>query len=197
VYRLTVDEITVHAAARTELEETVTALGGSLSTHPLMAIVDPLDTHVVTGHRVIERPQGYCDAPQAVLLGLGVARREVFMLREAAIDDCIKAALLTHEAEHDRGLGKAIHEFIQQQRPILARRLEELKHRSAADPQSAVRAFEAGVQRLLAALLEEFKQQKVPDIEQAVDSVGHLAALSNSCNGRLGELEKMARGEAL
>jgi hypothetical protein len=109
----------------------------------------------------------------------------------------VKAALLTHEAEHDRALGQAIHDFIQKQRPKLAQQLEELKRRSAADAQSAAQAFEAGLQILLAALLKEFKEEKIGDIKRSVDSVSRLAALSNACNGRLGELEKMARGEAL
>jgi hypothetical protein len=55
VYRLTVDQVTVHATTRAEIEEIVGVLAGTLSTHPLMAIVDALDTHVATKHRIIER----------------------------------------------------------------------------------------------------------------------------------------------
>src|SRR5262245_47833273 len=117
VHRLTVDQVTERAATQAEIEDIITALAGTPATHPLMAIVDAIDTRFALEHRVIERPQGYCDAPEAVLLGVGVTRREVFIVHEAAIDVCVKAALLTHEAEHDRALGKAIHEFIQQQRP--------------------------------------------------------------------------------
>jgi hypothetical protein len=113
VYRLTADQVTEHAATRAEIEGIVNAVAGAHSIHPLMAIVDAIDTRVALEHRIVERPHGYCDAPEAVLLGLGVARREVFILREAAIDNCVKAALLTHEAEHDRALGTAIHDFIQ------------------------------------------------------------------------------------
>jgi hypothetical protein len=36
-----------------------------------------------------------------------------------------------HEGEHNRALGDAIHAFIQQHRPELARQLGELKRRSA------------------------------------------------------------------
>jgi hypothetical protein len=197
VYCLTADHVIDHAATRAEIEDIVTALAGTPSAHPLMAIVDAIDTQVAVEHRIVERPQGYCDAPEAVLLGLGVARREVFIQREAAIDNCVKAALLTHEAEHDRALGKAIHDFIQQRRPKLAQRLEELKRQSARDRQSAMQAFEAGLQTLLATMEKEFKEQKIGDIKQSVDSESRLAALSNACNGKLGELEKISRGEPL
>lgn len=197
VYRMSVDKVTAHAATRAEIEEIATAFASNLSTHPLMAIVDAIDTRVATEHRIIERPQGYCDAPEQVLLGLGVAQREVFILREAALDHCVRAALLMHEAEHDRALGEAIHDFIQLQRPKFEEQLEELKRKSAADAPSATRAFEAGIQMLLAATLREFKEEKISSIKQSVDSVSRLAALSNACNGRLGELEKMTRGETL
>jgi hypothetical protein len=197
MYRLTADHVTEHAATRAEIEDIVTALAGTPSAHPLMAIVDAIDTRVAVEHRVVERPEGYCDAPAAVLLGLGVARRDVFILREAAIDHCVREALLTHEAEHDRALGKAIHDFIQQHRPKLVERLEEFKRQSARDRQSAMQAFDAGLRMLLATMLMEFKEEKIGDIKQTVDSVSRLSALSNACNGKLGELEKMSRGKAL
>jgi hypothetical protein len=186
-----------NAATRAEIEGVVSALAGSPSGHPLIAIVDALDTRVGIVHRVIERRQGYCDAPERILLGLGVARREVFILREAALDPCVREALLTHESEHDRALGNAIHDFIQQHGPELGQRLEALKRQSARDPRSAIQAFEAGLQVVLATLMKEFKEEKIDDLKQSVDSVSHLAALSNACNGRLGELEKLSRGEAL
>ena len=197
VYRLAVDQVTDHAVTRAEIESMVTALAGTPSTHPLMAIVDAIDTRVAVEHRIVERPQGYCDAPEAVLLGLGVTRRKVFILREAAADPCVKAALLEHEAEHDRALGSAIHDFIQQHRPEFAQRLEQLKRQTARDRQAAASAFEAGLQMFLATMMKKFKEEKIGDIKLSVDSVSRLAALSNACDGRLGELEKISRGEAL
>jgi hypothetical protein len=164
VHRLTVDQVTERAATPAEIEDIIAALAGTHSTHPLMAIVDAIDTRVAVEHRVVERPQGYCDTPEAVLFGLGVTRREVFIVHAAAIDACVRAALLTHEAEHNRALGKAIHDFIQQQRPMVAQRLDELKRRSAADPQSAARAFETGLRMLLAAMMKEFKEAKLGEI---------------------------------
>jgi hypothetical protein len=96
VYRLTVDRVTEHAATRAEMDEIITALAGTPSAHPLIVIVDAIDTRLAVEHRIVERPEGYCDAPEAVVLGLGVARREVFILRAAAADPCVKAALLEH-----------------------------------------------------------------------------------------------------
>jgi hypothetical protein len=197
VYRLNVDQVSEQAATQAEIDEVISALSGSHHAHPLMAIVDAIDTRTSIEHRIVGRPQGYCDAPEAVLLGLGVTRREVFILREAAADPCVKAALLEHEAEHDRALGSAIHDFIQQHRPQFAQRLEELKKQTARDRQAAASAFEAGLQMFLATMMKEFKEEKIGDIKLSVDSVSRLAALSNACDGRLGELEKISRGEAL
>src|SRR5690242_16258729 len=55
-------------ATRAEIEGMVTALAGTPSTHPLMAIIDAIDTRVAVEHRIVETPEGYCDAPEAVLL---------------------------------------------------------------------------------------------------------------------------------
>jgi hypothetical protein len=49
----------------------------------------------------------------------------------------------------------------------------------------------------LAAMVKEFKEDKITEVKQSVDSVTRLAVLSNACNGKLGELEKISRGEAL
>jgi len=197
VYRLTVDHVTVHAVAGMGMEQIMAGLGGIPSAHRLMAIVIAIDTRAAVEHRVVEGHQGYCDAPKAVLIGLGVAHRKVFILHEAAMDRCVKAALLMHEADHYRAVGKAIHDFIRQQQAQLTQRLEELKRQSARDRQLAVRTFEAGLEVLLTTTLKEFEDEKIDGIKKSVDSVSRLAALSNACHGRLGELEKMARGEAL
>jgi len=197
VYLLAVDQVTDHAATRAEIESMVTALAGTPSTHPLMAIIDAIDTRVAVEHRIVERPQGYCDAPESVLVGIGVTRRKVFILQEAAVDACVKAALLEHEAEHDRALGSAIHDFIQQHRPKFVQRLEELKRQSVRHHQTAARAFEAGLQMFLATMMKELKEEKIAEAKQSVDSVSRLTALSSACDGRLGELEKIARGESL
>jgi hypothetical protein len=62
-----VDKVTAHAATWAELEEIVAAFAGNLSTYPLMAIVDAIDTRVAIEHRVVERPQGFCDVPGQIL----------------------------------------------------------------------------------------------------------------------------------
>jgi len=58
------------------------------------------------------RKEGFCDAPEAVLIGFGAVTRHLFMTPEAAAEPCVRSALLAHEGRHDRTLDEAIHAFI-------------------------------------------------------------------------------------
>jgi hypothetical protein len=44
---------------------------------------------------------------------------------------------------------------------------------------------------------KEFKEEKIGQVQQSVDSVSRLAELRNACNGRLEQIEKTARQDRL
>jgi hypothetical protein len=192
-YQLSSDHVTEHIATTTEIARLAASSGQARPPHPLMAVVDTIDTEVAVVHRLVASPEsGYCDAPKTVFVGLGVVSREVFVVPEAAGEPCVRAALLAHEGEHDRILGKAVPTFIQQHRAELAQKLAELKRTRAPDQAAAVQAFEAGLKVSVARMLSRFKEEQVARVRQTIDSAGRLAELRRACNGRLGKLEKSA-----
>src|SRR6266446_3288140 len=145
-YRLSADHVTEHIATPGEIARFAASSGQARPPHPLMAVVHAIDTEIAVVHRLVASPErGYCDAPETVLVGLGVVTREVFVAPEAAREPCVRAALLAHEGEHDRVLGKAVPVFIQQHRAELALELAELKRTVAADQAAAIRAFDTGL----------------------------------------------------
>ena len=155
--------------------------------HPLMAVVSPIAGKFALAHRLVPAPGGgYCDAPEAVIIGIGigVVSREVFLTPPAAMDACVKAALLAHEGEHERMLGAAVQAFIQEYRPAFAQELVELTTKRASDQGSAKKAFEAGIMASLTRMLSQFKEEQVGRIRQSADSATRLAELRRSCDGR-------------
>jgi hypothetical protein len=151
-YRLSADQVTEHIATTGEIARLAASSDQAWPPHPLMAVVDAVDTEVAVVHRLVASPErGYCDAPETVLVGLGVVSREVFVAPEAAREPCVRAALLAHEGEHNRILGEAVPAFIQQHRAELGRKLAELKRTGAPDQSAAVQALKLGSRgRLLA-----------------------------------------------
>ncbi len=194
LYRLESDHVTEHAATPEEIERLARTSGMARAPHPLMAVVSPIAGKFALAHRLVPAPGGgYCDAPEAVIIGIGIASREVFLTPPAAMDACVKAALLAHEGEHDRMLGAGVQAFIQEYRPAFAQELVELTTKRASDQGSAKKAFEAGIMASLTRMLSQFKEEQVGQIRQAVDSAPRLAELRRSCEGRLDELEKSVR----
>ena len=192
-YQLSSDHVTEHIATTTEIARSAASSGQERLPHPLMAVVDTIDTEVSVVHRLVASPEkGYCDAPETVLVGLGVVSRAVFVAPEAAKEPCVRAALLAHEGEHDRILGEAVPTFIQQHRAEIALELAELKRTRAPEQAAAVQAFEAGLKVSVARMLAQFKEEQVERVRQSIDSASRLAELRRSCNGRLEELENSA-----
>ena len=191
-YRLSADHVTEHIATPGEIAR-LAASAGQAPPHPLMAVVDAVDTEVAVVHRLVGSPgRGYCDAPETVLVGLGVVRREVFVTPEAAMEPCVQAALLAHEGEHNRMVDDAVPAFIRQHRAELGRKLAELKRTVAPDQAAAVHAFEAGLKVSVARMAAIFKEELRERVRHSIDSASRLAKLRGTCNGRLGKLEKSA-----
>jgi hypothetical protein len=192
-YQLSSDHVTEHIATTTEIARLAASSGQARPPHPLMAVVDAIDTEVSVVHRLVASPEkGYCDAPETVLVGLGVVSRAVFVAPEAAREPCVRAALLAHEGEHNRIVDETVPAFIRQHRAELGRKLAELKRTGAPDQAAAVRAFEAGLKESVASMAAKFKEELGEHVRQSIDSARRLAKLSGACNGRLGKLEKSA-----
>jgi hypothetical protein len=194
-YRLSADHVTVHIATSDEIARLAASSGQAWPPHPLMAVVDVVDSEVAVVHRLVAATEtGYCDAPETVLVGLGVVRREVFVAPEAAREPCVRAALLAHEGEHNRIVDEAVPAFIRQHRAELGRKLAELKRTGAPDQSAAVRAFEAALKGSVASMAAKFKEELGERVTQLIDSASRLAKLRGACNGRLGKLGKRAIG---
>lgn len=191
---LSADAIQEEVAPADKIAELSTVIRGA-APHPLMAVRYVVDSNVSPVHRLVPAPGGYCDAPERVVFGFGVVRRRVIFTPEAASESCVKSALLAHEEEHNRFVREAIRKFLQGQEETIAHKLEELKAQRAPDEDSARRAMEAGVLGVSAQLIQQFYKNVGP-IRETIDSPAQLAALSASCNGRVGELEgRVRRGE--
>jgi hypothetical protein len=192
-YRLSADHVTEHSATPGEIARLAASSAPARPPHPLMAVVNAIDTEVAVVHRLVASPEGgYCDAPETVLVGLGVVSREVFMAPEAAREPCVRAALLAHEGDHNRILGEAVPAFIEQHRAELGLELAELKRTAAPDQAAAVQAFGAGLKVSVAHMAAKFKEELVERVRKSIDSASRLAQLRGACNGRLGKLEKSA-----
>jgi hypothetical protein len=164
--------------------------------HPLLAVRYSIDSNVGLVHRVVPaKDGGFCAAPEAVTFGFGVTRRRAILAPEAAAEPCVKYALLAHEAEHYRVVSEGIRAFLYRQEAPLARYLGELKARPAAGETAAKKALETGLLGASARLIEKFNKNEVARIREEIDSPVRLAALSASCNGRIGALERRIRGK--
>jgi hypothetical protein len=192
-YRLSGDHVIEHIATSAEIARLAASSGQARPPHPLIAVVHAIDTEVSVVHRLVASPEkGYCDAPETVVVGLGVVRREALVAPAAAREPCVRAALLAHEREHDRIAGETVPAFFRQHRAELALELAELKRTSASDQAAAVQAFEAGLKVSVARMAAKFKEELGERVRQSIDSAGRLAQLRGACNGRLGKLEKSA-----
>ena len=192
-YRLSIDHVMEHIATPGEIARLAASADQGQAPHPLMAVVDAVDTEVAVVHRLVGSPdKGYCDAPETLLVGLGVVRREVFVAPQAAREPCVRSALLAHEGEHNRMADDAVPAFIRQHRAELGRKLAELKRTVAPDQAAAVHAFEAGLKVSVARMAAIFKEELRERVRHSIDSASRLAKLRGTCNGRLGKLEKSA-----
>ena len=164
--------------------------------HPLLAVRYTFDSNVGFVHRLVPAKDGrVCAAPESITFGFGITRRRAVFAPEAASEPCIKSALLAHEAEHYRVVSAAIRAFLHQQEGPLARYVGELKARPAAGETAAKKALETGLLGASARLIEQFNRNEVARIREEIDSPVRLAALSASCDGRIGALERRIRGK--
>jgi hypothetical protein len=125
-----------------------------------------------------------------VTISFGVFRRAIIIIREAAADACIEAALLRHEAEHYRLLDEAIGTFLQQRRDQIRQVFESATERPAPSREAATEALEKDLMAFLNRMVKQFVEQDLRAVKQAADNVRDLAALRSACGGRVHELEQ-------
>lgn len=165
--------------------------GPSPIPHPLMAVQYSMDSTVGVIHRVVRAEgEGFCAAPETVILRFGVGRRRVLLSPQAAAEPCIASALLEHEAEHYWFLSDVIRPFLRQYEAEWEKQLRDLKAEQARDEDSAKRTLEESLFAAAAQLIEEFSRNEVAKVRDLVDSPARLRILSASCNGRIAELER-------
>ena len=193
----TTEELT---ATREEMDAIAVQIGATSemrNAHPLLLIVAQAGTHVEIAHRVIERQdaQGVayvCDVPRSVDVIIGAFKRRVILHREAAADGCIRQALLDHMAQHSRVLDAHIDLFVDEHRDELAREIQALTHRAAADEATATHAFETGVAALVGSLYRQFEAE-VEQSRLEADTPQALEQLGQACGERLRRLERKTR----
>jgi hypothetical protein len=195
VFTATADQVIEHQTTAVEIEQ-LTSLAAA-PPHALLAISYVIDGHVtLINNRIIHGPDGYCVDPATIAINLGIVERHVFMTPEAAGEHCIHEALLAHERDHARIVAAGLHDFVQERRSELARKLTMLKNRPASDPTTAVTAFEAGLYRELQNLHTEFSTELLSTLRGVGDNPMALAQLRAACGGLLGSLEAAARAAA-
>lgn len=191
-HRPTANEVIEHTVPAEEIAR-LSGAPGKPPPHPLMAMAYTLDSHIRTVHRVLPTAGGYCDAPEVIVVSFGIVRRDVYMVPEAAAVPCIRAALLAHEAVHDRVMDRAALDFIEQHRAQLARVIEMARQRPAPDEASAKASFEVDLLRVLGAFTGEFGASARGPLRQAVDSPAEMAHLDGACHGALGAMTSTVR----
>lgn len=161
--------------------------------HALMAMGYALDSQVAVVHRIVRGQAGYCDAPEIVAVSFGIARRDVFMVPEAAATPCIRDALLAHERDHARIIDREAHAFIERHRPQLMQALDQAARHAAPDNAAARTAFEAALFGLLRQLTVEFGDSMRGPLRAAGDNPAALSRLAGACNGVLGDMDEAIR----
>ena len=184
------DRIAVRVGATAEMREA----------HPLMLMTAEAGTHVEVVHRLIAHRGAVgdayvCDVPTAVVVVMGAFKRRVILNKEAAANSCVRKALLDHMARHSQVLDQKIDTFIDEHREGLARGVEALTRKTAADEPSASQAFEVGLAALIGPVYREFEVEAKQSRLEA-DTPEALAQLRTACGGKLRELEWEVGGPA-
>lgn len=190
LYGLTANDITPHAARRQDLND-------AASPHPLMAMGYVIDGKIAIIHRVVAQQAGYCDAPERVMVGIGLIRRDVYIAPEASAVPCIRDALLAHEREHYRVVDAAIRAFLTEKQGALAQEIEAWETAPARDGDSSKQQFEVAVRQVLNRVHKELTTAIAGPLRQAVDSPAALATLHAACGGAVGVMEKEWRAHGL
>jgi hypothetical protein len=197
IYRLRVETVTETVAPA---DVVVRQMGGgdpANAPHPLMAVTYALDSKVATEHQLIAADGGYCDVPETLRIGFGIATRKVVLADTAAKDGCIREALLEHEADHYRISQEIIQKFIERRSPQFAQEILSLEAARSPDEATATKAFQSGLWEALARFLADFEKESVKDLKSAVDTAPRLASLRTACEGRLAKMEAKIRGKDL
>lgn len=185
-----VDQVMARVATAAELRALQTPVEGVLP-HPLMGIAYEFDEHIAVVHHVIAAPGGgYCDAPEPIILRFGAIARHVLFFPTADGDQCVREALLAHEAEHYALVRAAVSAFLYRHRAAVAEAMAQLTTAPAGTEDESKAIFEKGIRQVVTGLFHEFAAEEVAPIRKAVDSPARLAALRHACEGKIDRLER-------
>jgi hypothetical protein len=185
------DDVVEQVVAPAEIEKIADVRGIRQSPHRLIVVSETIDAHFALANRVVElSPTQFCNAPQAITISFGVFRRSVFITREAAADDCVRAALLRHEAQHLRSVDEAVDAFLQQHQDQIRLAVTSASEAAAPTRGDAVHALKTNLMAFLNRMLQQFMEQELSGIKRGADSASHLAELRNACDGRVLALER-------
>jgi hypothetical protein len=131
----------------------------------------------------------FCPAPRRVDITFGYSERTMILVREAAADRCIAAALRQHETEHAEADDEFIKSFLAAVERVLPELLGRMKR--DAEPAQNAKAAEAQFERFASLLVDETAEELLTrrdQVHRQIDSEKDLEELSEACDGRLGEL---------
>ena len=138
--------------------------------------------------RVVQREAGFCAAPKAVRIGIGLTRRAIHMLRRAAADACVRDELLRHAERHLRSDHAIVEDVLQRTEEPFAATLSAMKRLPAASADRAAAEFQASLRTTVDLTLAAIAARRT-EAHAEIDATDQLRALRTACGGRIAELD--------
>ena len=193
VYDLKTKGVDEHAVDIDQLDDPKS--DPSTSRHTLMRTTHDVAMLFEVAHRIIPANDGlYCDAPSLVRIAIGFPKRSAFLARPAARDACIRAAMLDHEAAHQRADADALRHLLDARQEFLVDAVRALKRTSFTSPQAAVEHWKSRLQQVSDVVRQDFVAQEQA-INASVDPPAALSRIENGCGGRLRQIERSEEGQ--
>lgn len=136
----------------------------------------------------------FCDAPSVLRLGIGFSNRAAYLARPAAEDNCLRAALLAHEADHQRADANALHRLLNEKQDYIVTAVTALKRTASPSPEIAIARWEAGLRVVLESVKQDFVTEE-PQVNASVDTSTALQKIENACGGKLKQIESRSSHE--
>lgn len=190
VYDLKTPNVDEHTVDARELDER--KADASTSRHTMMRTSHDVAMLFEVAHRIIPTKDGlYCDAPALVRIAIGFPKRSAYLARPAAEDDCIRAAMLDHEAAHQRADAASLRRLLEVRQDFVVDAVTALKRTAFASPQAAIEHWKASLQKVSETIRQDFQSQE-QTINASVDTPAALGQIENGCGGRLKQIERRA-----
>jgi hypothetical protein len=164
------------------------------SRHTLMFTTANVVTVTEIRHRIVPQTDGsVCDAPSLVRIGVGAGRRAAYLERDAAADECVRQEMLAHEEAHNRSFNETVDRFIEQRATEFRQGMVALKQMPTPSAQVAKTRWEAGLHAMIVEAMPQLLRQ-IRAADARIDDVPTLTALSQSCGGKIRQLQEESNG---